>query len=211
MPPSGAPTAPTGPAGPKPVTAPKVLGGYSATAYCGNFSATSINGTGVTAGGTDLRDKKQHYVIAAGAGSGLTIGDVVTITPNPFGDDQIRFKVDDHGGAIFGHHIDIYVADCAKAKAWGRRSVSVQKWQHGSATGPSSQSLGDFAGGLVPNPIKSVADFLSHLGIIFQGGFWLRVLQGLGGLVLIVLGLIMAARGMTIGTASKILAGKVKA
>src|SRR4029077_18124595 len=44
----------------------------------------------------------------------------------------------------------------------------------------------------LPNPLDAtgaVGDFLNKLGIIFHGGFWLRVAMALGGLVMIALAL----------------------
>jgi len=44
----------------------------------------------------------------------------------------------------------------------------------------------------LPNPLDAtgaVGDFLNKLGIVFHGGFWLRVAMALGGLVLIALAL----------------------
>lgn len=186
---------------------------YTATAYCGNFSPTSINGTGVTAGGTDLTDGKQHYVIAAGAGSGLKIGDTVRITPSPFGDSTV-FKVDDHGGAIFGKHIDIYVADCAKAKAWGRKSVSVSKVSGQQTPGPAdgsvqSQVAHAATSGIdaLLSPLEDVAGFFS---LLTQASTWLRVGKVLIGASLIgagVLALTTVATKDVIGPALK--SGKV--
>lgn len=67
------------------------------------------------------------------------------------------------------------------------------------------------SGGAVDNAASGVAhaasavpDFLGHLGVIFQGGFWLRVLQGLAGLILIGVGLVMAGKSFTpLGMAGK--------
>lgn len=185
----------------------KVLGSFTATAYCHKFGVGSINGTGVTAGGTDLRDGVQRYVIAAGLGSGLKMGDIVSIEPNPFGPGT-AFKVDDHGGAIFGHHIDIYVADCQKANAWGHRQVAVNLLPSSSGTGtaPGDKVLTGVsdtvagAVGAVVSPITSVAGFMSKLGVIFKANFWLRVLMVLGGLSLIGFGVVMIAKQYAISS-----------
>lgn len=185
----------------------QVLGQYTATAYCNKFGAGSINGGGITAGGTDLRDGTQRYVIAAGAGSGLKLGDRVSIEPNPFGPGT-NFLVDDHGGAIIGHHIDIYVADCAKANQWGHRAVRVSKLPDTATTGTSSgdqalTGVGDAISGAasaVASPVTAVAGFLSKLGVIFQGNFWLRVLMVVGGLFLLALGVVLIAKQYAISS-----------
>jgi 3D (Asp-Asp-Asp) domain-containing protein len=166
-------------------------GKFTATAYCGSFGPGSINGTGVTAGGTDLRDGKQHMVIAAGAGSGLKLGDTVSIEPNPFTPGTV-FKVDDHGGAIFGHHIDIYIADCTKARQWGRKSVTVRSATQ-AAPDPVASAVGD-AASAVADTATAIPNFVNKLGVIFQGGFWLRVAMALGGLLLIGLAVTAAAK-----------------
>lgn len=179
----------------------KPLGSFTATAYCHKFGPGSINGTGVTAGGTDLRDGAQKYVIAAGLGSGLKLGDVVGIEPNPFGSGT-TFKVDDHGGAIFGHHIDIYIADCQKANAWGHRQVTVSLLPDTTPTGtaPGDKVLTgavDAVSGAVSavaSPVVAVAGFLSKLGVIFKANFWLRALMVLSGLFLIGFGIAMIAK-----------------
>lgn len=164
---------------------------YTATAYCGNFGPHSINGTGVTAGGTDLRDGKQHYVIAAGPGSGLKIGDTVRISPSPFGDGTV-FKVDDHGGAIIGRHIDIYVADCAKATAWGRRGVNVSKVSGQQTPGPADGSVQSQIGNL--SPFQMIDKLVSLLGVLFTSEFWRRIgLIGLG-VIALVIGLVFIGR-----------------
>lgn len=181
----------------------KPLGGFTATAYCHKFGPGSINGTGVTAGGTDLRNGAQQYVIAAGIGSGLKIGDLVSIEPNPFGPGT-NFKVDDHGGSIFGHHIDIYVADCAKAAQWGHRQVSVSLQPSSSGVGPSSgdQALTGIGSTIkdAVSPLTAVGGFLSKFGVIFQGNFWLRVLMVFGGLSLLGFGLVMIGKQYAISS-----------
>lgn len=169
---------------------------YLATAYCCDFGKGKINGTGVTSGGTNLTDCKQHYVIAAGVGSGLTIGDVVRIDPDPLGQAS-NWKVDDHGGAIIGRHIDIYIADCAKAKQWGKRNVKVWKVDSGAATGPTSTdaSVSDIPGvSQVLDTATAVHDLANSLEKFFQTLFssatWFRigkVLVGVGlGLIAVV-------------------------
>lgn len=188
----------------------KALGRFTATAYCHKFGVGSINGTGITAGGTDLRDGKQQYVIAAGPGSGLKIGDKVSIEPNPFGAGT-AFKVDDHGGAIVGHHIDIYIADCAKAAQWGHRTVTVSLLPDTSGTGIATGDKAltgaadaiSGAASAVTSPLTAVGDFLGHLGVIFQGNFWLRVLMGLGGVALIVVAVVLLGKQYAISSTFK--------
>lgn len=90
-------------------------------------------------------------------------------------------------------------------------------WQNGSAQAaaggakvPNADSgfLGSGVGSPSGIKINSIGSFLAKLGVIFTGGFWLRVLLGLSGLLLIVLGLIAIFRGMTIGAATKVLRPK---
>lgn len=164
--------------------------GFFATAYSPPFGKGSINGGGITKGGTDLRDGGEHYVIAAGPGSGLKMGDHVYIKPNPYGNEGIVFLVDDTGGAIFGKHLDIYVPTHAQAISWGRKSVKVYKT--GKATGKPN-GLDNPAFGIdTPNlnPLKPVEKFLGLLSVLFSRNFWLRVFLILGGGFLLGLGLV---------------------
>lgn len=84
-----------------------------------------IQGTGITATGIDLRPDKQAYIIAVDP-SVVPLGSYVHVVPNPFGNDAITFEAADTGGAIIGHHIDIYDwRGRSYQLAWGERKVTV--------------------------------------------------------------------------------------
>lgn len=179
---------------------------FLATAYCSNFGRGSINGSGVTAGGTDLRDGKQKYVIAAGPGSGLSMGDLVKIDPNPFGG-TVYFKVDDRGGAIIGRHIDIYVADCAAAKAWGRKTVQVTVMPPGNDQGVQTPDWNPIKAGIdvvdsVPKGLAAVANavtsavtaFEHFISALFNSATWFRVGKVLVGVIIGVYGFMILTR-----------------
>lgn len=190
VPPHGPPGRQTGGAGP----ATQVQQGtFMATAYSPPFGPGSINGTGVTKDGTDLRTPGDHYVIAAGPGSGLKMGDVVYIKPNPYNNDGLGFRVADTGGAIFGKHIDIFVPDHATAIRWGRKSVKV------ALTGSAAE--GKPTGAIVPNPgdilkapWEALNRFLGMLSVLFTHNFWVRVLLILSGAGLLVFGVLGIGR-----------------
>lgn len=187
VPPHGPPGHKTGGVGP---TTQVQQGEFWATAYSPPFGRTSINGTGVTKDGTDLRTPGDHYVIAAGPGSGLSMGEVVYITPNPYNNNGIGFRVADTGGMIAGKHIDIFVPDHATAMSWGRKRVKV------ALTGKAAE--GKPTGSIVPNPFKAVGDFLGALSVIFHGGFWLRVGLVLAGFLLLGFGVTMIGKQYTV-------------
>lgn len=101
-----------------------LIGEFNGTAYGPPWN--TMNGSGVTAGGTDLRDGKRHYILAADP-SVLPLGTRVYVDPNPYGY-KGTFLVDDTGGAINGKHIDIYVSEGRdKQLAWGGQQVKVYK------------------------------------------------------------------------------------
>lgn len=181
---------------------------FLATAYCSKFGKGSINGTGVTAGGTDLRDGKQKYVVAAGPGSGLSMGDIVMISPNPFGG-TVYFKVDDHGDpkVIIGRHIDIYIADCAAAKKWGRQSVKVTVMPPGYDQGKHTadwnpikatvDTVNSVPGGLsaVANAITGAVTAFEHfISALFNSATWFRVGKVLVGVVIGIYGFMILTR-----------------
>jgi 3D (Asp-Asp-Asp) domain-containing protein len=95
---------------------------FTATAYGPPWNA--MNGTGVTSGGTNLRDGKRKYIVAADP-SVLPLGTRIHISPNPY-NYRGTFLVDDTGGGVKGNHIDIYIAEGrAKQMAWGTKKVQV--------------------------------------------------------------------------------------
>ncbi|MGH2903321.1 MAG: 3D domain-containing protein [Solirubrobacteraceae bacterium] len=104
---------------------PAVSGGgeWLATSYGPPWGG--IQGTGITTTGIDLRPDRRAYVIAVDP-SVIALGSYVHVAPNPFGDDAITFEAADTGGAIIGHHIDIYDwRGRSDQLAWGQRKVTV--------------------------------------------------------------------------------------
>jgi 3D (Asp-Asp-Asp) domain-containing protein len=83
----------------------KPLGTFASTCYGPPWD--SMNGTGVTAGGTDLRPAKPALIVAVDPDV-IPLGRLLRIEPNPHGTTQ-PFLADDTGGAIQGNRIDFYV------------------------------------------------------------------------------------------------------
>ena len=82
---------------------------FTATAYCtGHVTAT---GASVSAG-----------VVAADPAV-LPMGTVIRITGAAPYDGS--YRVLDTGARVRNHHVDLYIADCAAARRFGRRSVRV--------------------------------------------------------------------------------------
>lgn len=101
---------------------PGAGGGWTATAYGPPW--TGIQGTGVTTTGLDLTNGPPAYEIAVDP-SAIPLGSYVHIQPNPFHTTN-AFYAGDTGGAITGHHIDIYDwRGRASQEAWGTREVTV--------------------------------------------------------------------------------------
>lgn len=180
-----------------------MAGEYLATAYCNKFGPRSINGTGVTAGGTDLTDGKDHYVVAAGVGSGLKMGDTLFVDPDPYGAGTL-WVVDDHGGAIVGRHIDLYIADCQKAQAWGRKRVKVTI--NPSKLTPNLKTDDAHTTSIDPTaPVVAVANAIGDVASIaekvveslFSSSTWFRVGKVVVGLFLGLFGIIIIARPLT--------------
>jgi Lysozyme like domain len=74
--------------------------------------------------------------------------------------------------------------------AYRRFLDQAKKGSPNATSGAFGTGIGNPTG--LPNPLDAtgaVGDFLNKLGIIFHGGFWLRVAMALGGLVLIALAL----------------------
>ena len=82
-----------------------------------------MNGSGVTATGLNLTAGEPAYEIAVDP-SVIALGSFERVTPNPFGTSH-AFYAGDTGGAIIGHHIDIYDWQGRAAQnAWGVRHVA---------------------------------------------------------------------------------------
>lgn len=158
--------------------------GIHLTATCYGPPWDSMNGTGTTAGGTDLTDGKKAYIIAIPSGSPLHSGQHVFIRPNPFGYTG-TFKVDDVCPGCASNQIDIYNwKGRASQLAWGKRNVTVTPTASGVAGVHTNESLLDKAGNAVGDAFSSL-DFIARL---FSPAFWLRVGKGILGLVLLVMG-----------------------
>ena len=101
---------------------PPGSGSWIATAYGPPWDA--MNGSGVTATGLNLTAGEPAYEIAVDP-SVIALGGFERVTPNPFGTSH-AFYAGDTGGAIIGHHIDIYDWQGRAAQnAWGLRHVTV--------------------------------------------------------------------------------------
>jgi 3D (Asp-Asp-Asp) domain-containing protein len=97
--------------------------GWVATAYGPPWGG--IQGDGITATGLNLTTGPRAYVIAVDP-TLIPLGSFEHVTPNPFGTTQ-AFYAGDTGGAITGHHVDIYDWHGRVAQdAWGKRSVTVE-------------------------------------------------------------------------------------
>jgi 3D (Asp-Asp-Asp) domain-containing protein len=97
-------------------------GPWVATAYGPPWDA--MNGSGVTATGLNLTAGEPAYEIAVDPAV-IPLQSFERVTPNPFGT-QHPFYAGDTGGAIIGHHVDIYDWQGRAAQdAWGVRHVNV--------------------------------------------------------------------------------------
>jgi 3D (Asp-Asp-Asp) domain-containing protein len=70
--------------------------------------------------------------MAAGDPAVLPLGSVVRVS-HPDGSTVGLFVVMDTGGAVRGNTIDLWMASCAEARAWGRRAVRVEVLRLGRA------------------------------------------------------------------------------
>lgn len=137
---------------------PKLLGKFVSTAYGPPW--VGIQGTGVTADGTDLRPAKQIYGVAVDP-SVVKLGTYLLIQPNPFNWNG-AFKAFDTGGAIKGNRIDFYDwRGRAKQNAWGRKSVTVYSTSDPTQTMTPPPSGGGISLPSIPNPL-SAADDAAH-------------------------------------------------
>jgi 3D (Asp-Asp-Asp) domain-containing protein len=108
-------------------------GAWIATAYGPPWGG--IEGNGVTATGMDLTSGARALEVAVDP-SAIPLRSYVHVQPNPFGS-RGAFYAGDTGGAIIGHHVDIYDwRGRASQDAWGQRSVSVTR-----APSPGSGNL----------------------------------------------------------------------
>lgn len=152
-----------------------------------------MNGTGVTAGGTDLRPNKQAYIVAVDPRI-IPLGTRVWIQPNPFNHNG-PFLADDTGGAIKGNRIDFYDwRGRARQLAWGRRKVFVAF--SGPKAGETIEEIADSVndpGVDVGAPIKAVANAVDDLAgtagqvlsWLTESENWIRVAKIGGGFVMI--------------------------
>ena len=80
--------------------------------------------TAITATGLNLTAGQPAYEIAVDP-TVIPLGSFAHVTPNPFGT-RHAFYAGDTGGAIIGHHVDIYDWQGRAAQdAWGKRHVTV--------------------------------------------------------------------------------------
>jgi len=107
---------------PSPVFSAAGSGPWIATAYGPPWDA--MNGSGVTATGLNLTAGEPAYEIAVDPAV-IPLQSFEHVTPNPFGT-RHAFYAGDTGGAIIGHHVDIYDWQGRGAQdAWGVRHVTV--------------------------------------------------------------------------------------
>lgn len=151
------------PSKPNPQFAPSDLGEFTATAYGPPWNA--MNGTGVTSQGTDLRGAKGvgKYIVAADPNV-IPYGTRLTIDPNPFGNPNIVFLMDDTGGAFQGGVKKIDIFDWrgrSHQMRWGSRQVKVSKTLAASGSVVQSQSGLDAFGNAVGDVTGAVGDVIA--------------------------------------------------
>jgi 3D (Asp-Asp-Asp) domain-containing protein len=116
-------------------------GPWIATAYGPPWDA--MNGSGRTATGLDLTAGEPAYEIAVDPAV-IPLQSFEHVTPNPFGTPR-AFYAGDTGGAIIGHHVDIYDWQGRAAQdAWGARHVTV--------TPAPNPGTGNLLGEITPTP-----------------------------------------------------------
>ena len=135
-------------------------GPWIATAYGPPWDA--INGSGITATGLDLTAGPPAYEIAVDPAV-IALQSFVHVTPNPFGTKQ-AFYAGDTGGAIIGHHVDIYDwLGRAAQHAWGVRHVTV--------TPAPNPGAGNLLGEITPTaPSQTAATPTSAVCATLVGG-----------------------------------------
>jgi 3D (Asp-Asp-Asp) domain-containing protein len=130
---------------------------YVATSYGPPWGG--IQGSGVTADGTNLRSNPKMYGVAVDPNV-IKLGTLLYIWPNPF-NYKGPFKAFDTGGAIKGNRIDFYDwRGRASQNQWGRRTVKVSHSDNAS-TGNQGLNLPS-----IPNPL-SLADEAYHAVVGF--------------------------------------------
>lgn len=134
---------------------PKLLGKFVATAYGPPW--VGIQGTGVTADGTNLRNAPHIYGVAVDP-KVIPLGTALLIQPNPFNWNG-TFKAFDTGGAIKGNRIDFYDwRGRTSQRKWGTKQVSVYKSDRSDATMNPPATGGGISLPSIPNPISAVDD-----------------------------------------------------
>ena len=140
-------------------------GQFEATAYGPPWDcATCMEGTGVTATGTNLGQRAGQYrklYIVATDPQTVPTGSWVYVWPNPFGY-RGAFKADDVGGAIKGRKIDFYDWRGRKTQnQFGRRQVTLTA-ASGPGLGAGDNKLGKLAFRYV-NLQRQLVDLTSEL------------------------------------------------
>jgi 3D (Asp-Asp-Asp) domain-containing protein len=120
---------------------PVGAGPWMATAYGPPWNA--MNGSGLTATGLNLSAGPPAYEIAVDPAV-IPLRSFAHVSPNPFGTTR-AFYAGDTGGAIIGHHVDIYDwRGRAAQNAWGVRHVTV--------TPAPTPGTGNLLGEITPPP-----------------------------------------------------------
>lgn len=137
----------------------QTLGEFVSTAYGPPWGG--IQGTGVTANGTDLHGNPAIYGVAVDP-KVIPLGTQVWIEPNPF-NHKGPFIAFDTGGAIKGKRIDFYDWKGRKHQNhWGKRKVTVSKFAPGSAGTPATpreRPGGGTPGDTGPSPTDVLVDW----------------------------------------------------
>lgn len=124
-------------------------GSWIATAYGPPWD--SMNGSGITATGLNLTAGPPAYEIAVDPAV-IPLQSFERVTPNPFATRR-AFYAGDTGGAIIGHHVDIYDwLGRAAQDAWGVRNVTVT-----AAPNPGTGNLLGEITPAVPSPPAGAA------------------------------------------------------
>jgi 3D (Asp-Asp-Asp) domain-containing protein len=98
------------------------------------FTVTAYCRRGKTASGQTPR-----FGIAAADPRILPIGSVIRVGTNP--GDAGTFTIQDVGGRVRARSIDLYTADCATAKRFGRRTMPVQIISLAPPSSPRTRTL----------------------------------------------------------------------
>lgn len=130
-----------GSGGPNGPGTPGGSGSWIATSYGPPWGG--IQGNGVTATGLNLTAGAPAYEVAVDPRV-IALRSYVHVQPNPFGTAS-AFYAGDTGGAIIGHHVDIYDwRGRASQDGWGTRTVTV--------TPAPNPGAGNLLGGVAPAP-----------------------------------------------------------